>query len=123
MSLKAPVFEPLVSMWWHCLGRLTWYTLGGSTSVRMGLKALSFFQLPVPYVYFRFSSPATLPPCHHAFPANMASPSGTISQNKLFLLRVALLMVFYHSNRKITNKMMIPTLSFGIGSIPEARAT
>lgn len=34
-------------------------------------------------------------------------PSGTISQNKLFLLEVALVVAFYYANRKVENTAIL----------------
>lgn len=47
---------------------------------------------------------AFLLPSLPALPVTDACPSGALSPNKPFFLSVVLVRVFYHSNRKVTNK-------------------
>lgn len=45
-------------------------------------------------------------------------PSGFLSPNELFLLQVALVIGFYHSNRKMTNKPALVTTGYFLDTHP-----
>lgn len=120
MSLQVPVSEPLVSREWCFWGGLESAAALEEIWQRGSiLKVYSFFQLPVHSVCFmfkfkdvisQFPAPATLPPClpcHHVSSATTDSPSETMNQKKPFLLWVAMVTMFDHSKREITNTIMI----------------
>lgn len=60
--------------------------------------------LAVQDVGSQLPAPAAMPATYcHAVSVIIDSPSETIRQNKLFLLKVALVMVFHLTNRKVAN--------------------
>lgn len=116
MSLQTQVFELLVLSWWWCLGNFKRFSFAGeSTSSGPGYEIKKQTSPPLFSLCFRFvvqiarhqhSVPCHQPngllaarlPCHAGLLL-----LGTISPNKLVLLLVALVMVSYHRDRRVTN--------------------
>lgn len=98
---KSWVFDYLVSHWYSCLGRCG-FAKGGMS---LGAQAASCM-FPMNSLFPDMGSQFQLPTAVSLLCHQELQHSGTVCRTKCFLLLVTLVMVFNHSNRKVTKMIM-----------------
>lgn len=108
MSLQGSDFHTLGPETWCCTGRC-FSSVGGNMQLGRILRVRSHVWLPSSSLCFVLlikavvSQLLALSACCHAFITILNFLSGTLNPNKCSLLKVSLFIVFYHSNRNISN--------------------